>query len=582
MSLARNSRIAIVLVSVAAFLFVGCGGGGTTNPTNPGTNQDGTNPAKVYDLFPGVTVYGVDRTYRTAAFTDDPKEWDPVFDLISQAQSSLDIAVMQIDRQAFVDALLAQSATAHIRIVTEKAYYDDPAYKPFYQQLLNPLRNNGNIEIVTDKDGEPRLMHSRFMIIDRAKVALGSYTWSTEGSERTIGDVVVINDGRIATAFENQFNQMFSERKFGVEKRDATQHSFSIAGGYGAIEVYFGPTDGLSDILMAELDSSEVVIGGIQQLSDTTFANYIFNWLSGNVGFGDPANRAMYLTVNDIGAFGDATENAIYDALVAGMQGGGGGGGGAGGQTGYPAGFFINTAPDNVWAQVGVQMNHKFLYADHAAGNNVPSVSFGSGNWTSQGFNLNDEVLVILRGQTLTSKYHLYYWMQFPNFGDDFTARDIREDAQLSMMYPFVGNRTDASSPRDPALATVSCGMVYGRITNFQSEVTYQDENENFQTLPIDVQFGVQGLYYFGGNITDYVYPTFDGSELSNPLHNYMFIVPAGRLDITTVVVDANGDPIEGFTPSTKSVDIGPGGVRKIDFTISQYSGSGGGGGGTV
>ncbi len=579
MSLARVSRIAIILVLVLSFLIVaGCGGGGDTTTPIDNTNQGGTNPAKIYDLFPGVTMYGVDRTYRTSSFTDDPKEWDPVFDLISQARSSLDIAVMQINRQAFVDALLAQSATAHIRIVTEKAYFDNPVYRPFYQQLLNPLRNNGNIEIVTDKDGEPRLMHSRFMVIDRAKVALGSYTWSVEGSERTTGDVLVINDARIADAFTNQFNQMFSERKFGVEKRDATQHSFSVAGGTAQIEVYFGPTDGLRDILSAELDASNVVIGAIQQFSDLSFANYVFNWLSGNGGFSDPANRLMYLTVNDIGRYGDADENAIYQALVDGMTGGGGGGGGAG-QDGYPAGFLINDLPSATWAQVGQQMNHKYLFADHAATNNLPALSVGSMNWTTQGFTLNDEVLVVLRGQVLTSNYHNYFWMQIPNFGNDTIARDFREDAQISLMHPFVTNMADAAVPRDPALSDLSCGLIFGKITNFRREVTYQDSDGNFQRIPIDVQFGVTGQYYFGGNIDEYVYPTFDESPLSNSGNNYMFVVPAGRLTVGCVVVDGNGEPIEGFTPVTKTFDIGPGGVRNINFTIPQYSGDGGGGG---
>ncbi len=579
MSLARVSRIAIILSLVMSFLIAGCSGGNTTVTPTDNNNQGGTNPAKIYDLFPGVTMYGVDRTYRTSSFTDDPKEWDPVFDLISQARSSLDIAVMQINRQALVDALLAQSATAHIRIVTEKAYYDDPAFRPFYQQLLNPLRNNGNIEIVTDKDGEPRLMHSRFMIIDRAKVALGSYIWSTEGSERTTGDVLVINDARIADAFTSQFNQMFSERKFGVEKRDATQHSFSVAGGTAQVEVYFGPTDGLRDLLSAELDASEVVIGAVQQFSDVTFANYVFNWLSGNAGFSAPEDRLMYLTLNDIGSFGDADENAIYQALVGGMTGGGGGGGT--GEDGYPAGFLVNTPPNATWAQVGMQMNHKYLYADHAATNNLPSLTVGSLNWTTQGFTLNDEVIVILRGQALTSKYHNFFWLQFPNFGNDVIARDFREDAQISMMYPFVTNMTDAAVPRDPALADLSCGLIFGKVSNFRREVTFQDDEGNFQRIPIDVQFGVQGLYYFGGNIAGYVYPTFDENELSNPDYNYIFVVPAGQLTVTCVVVDGNGEPIEGFEPLSQTFDVAPGGIRNINFQISQYSGDGGGGGTT-
>ncbi len=574
MSLSRASRVALAIMLLIAALAYGCGGGddGTTpGPTSP--DAQGTNVAKIYQVLPGITVYGVDHTYRTQDFTDDAKEWDPVFDLISQAQTSLDIAVMRINRQAFVDALLDRSATAHIRIVTEKAYYEDPLYRPFYQQLLNPLRNNGNIEIVTDKEGTPRLMHSRFMIIDHAKVAVGSYNFSVEGSERTMGDVVVINDARIADAFEDQFEQMFVEGKFGAHKRDSIQHIYSVGGGTAQVEVYFGPTDVPRNIVVAEIAASRYVIGAVQQFSDMTLANYIYQWLMGSAGMIESGtgvtveNRALYLTINDIGAYGDRYENEIYDALVAGMAEGG-----AGGDSAYAAGFIVNQPPDSIWASVGAHLNHKYVYADHAAiRNGLPSVMISTGNWTTQGFDLNDEVIVIFRGTTLTSKYHYAYWFQTAHLGSDFITRDVREDAQISLMYPFITNleAEDPRIPRDPALADLSCGLIHGQVTNFQREFTYQDSDGNLQTMQIDLMWEITGEYYFGGDITGYVNPVFDEYELTNPDDNYILVVPAGRIEVKAVVTDPNGTPVDLFTPDAKIIDIGPGGVRSEDFSVS-------------
>ncbi len=586
MLLSRASRIALaILMFVTAFAF-GCGGGDDgTKPSPESPDAGGTNVAKIYRLLPGVTVYGVDHTYRTADFTDDAKEWDPVFDLISQAQTSLDVAVMRINRQSFVDALLDRSITAHIRIVTEKAYYEDPLYRPFYQQLLNPLRNNGNIEIVTDNDGSPRLMHSRFLIIDHAKVALGSYNFSVEGCERTMGDVVVINDSRIADAFENQFEQMFAEGKFGANKRDAIQHAYSVGGGSGQIEVYFGPTDEPRDILINEIEVSQYVVAGVQQFSDTQLASYIAQWLEGTAGRIEPEtgvtaeSRAMYLTINDIGAYGDANEDAIYDALVSGI-------GGGVDDTTYAAGFVINQPPTSVWANIGVHLNHKFLYADHAAvaGGN-PSVVISTGNWTTQGLDLNDEAIVILRGSALSTKYHYAYWLNTAHLGADFVTRDVREDAQISLMYPFITNmeEDDARIPRDVALADMSCGLIHGKVTNFKREFTYQDSNGDLQTMQIDIQWEITGEYYFGGNITGYVNPLFDENEVTNPEGNFVIVVPAGRIEIKAVVTDSDGAPVDLFTPDTEIVDIGPGGVRRKDFSVSGVQvgeGTPGGGGG--
>jgi len=568
MSLSRASRVALAIMVLVAALAYGCGGGGddtSTGPAQPDTQ--GTNVAKIYQVLPGITVYGVDHTYRTQDFTDDAKEWDPVFDLISQAQTSLDIAVMRINRQAFVDALLDRSVTAHIRVVTEKAYYEDPLYRPFYQQLLNPLRNNGNIEIVTDNEGTPRLMHSRFMIIDHAKVAVGSYNYSVEGSERTMGDVVVINDVRVAGAFEDQFEQMFVEGKFGAHKRDSIQHAYSVGGGAAQIELYFGPTDEPRDLAIAEIEASQYVIGAVQQFSDLTLASYIYQWLSGDAGIGAPENRALYLTINDIGSYGDEYENAVYDALVAGIAGGGGGDD----EEVYAAGFIVNQPPDSIWASVGAHLNHKYIYADHAATGGLPSMMISTGNWTTQGFDLNDEAIVILRGTTLTSKYHYAYWFQSAHMGSDFITRDVREDAQISMMYPFVTNleAEDLRVPRDPALADLSCGLIHGQVTNFQREFTYQDSDGNLQTMQIDLQWEITGEYYFGGNITGYVNPLFDENELTNPDDNYILVVPAGRIQVLAVVTDPDGTPVDLFTPDAKIIDIGPGGVRRENFSVS-------------
>jgi len=580
MSLPRASRVALAIMLLVAALAYGCGGdddGTTPGPASP--DNQGTNVAKVYQVLPGITVYGVDHTYRTHDFTDDSKDWDPVFDLISQAQTSLDIAVMRINRQAFVDALLDRSVTTHIRIITEKAYYEDPLYRPFYQQLLNPLRNNGNIEILTDNDGSPRLMHSRFMIIDHAKVALGSYNFSVEGSERTMGDMVVINDVRIAEAFEDQFTQMFVEGKFGANKRDSIQHAYSVGGGVAQVEVYFGPTDNPRDILITEIEASQYAIGAIQQFSDVTLANYIYQWLMGGAGMGTAEDRALFLTINDIGVYGDEYENAIYDGLVAGMAGG------SGGEGGYPAGFIVNQPPDSIWASVGAHLNHKYMYTDHAATGGLPSVIISTGNWTTQGFDLNDEVMVILRGTTLTSKYHYAYWFQVAHMGSDFITRDVREDAQISLMYPFVTNMEaeDSRIPRDPALADLSCGLIHGQVTNFKREFTYQDSDGNLQTMQIDLQWEITGEYYFGGNITGYVNPLFDENSLTNPDNNYILVVPAGRIQVLAVVTDPDGSPLDMFTPDAEIVDIGPGGVRKVDFSVSGVQiadgGTGSGGG---
>jgi len=48
-----------------------------------------------------------------------------------------------------------------------------------------------------------------------------------------------------------------SERNFGVEKRNDTQHRFLVGSGNGLLEVYFGPTDQPRELLLQEVGQSE-------------------------------------------------------------------------------------------------------------------------------------------------------------------------------------------------------------------------------------------------------------------------------------------------------------------------------------
>ena len=107
---------------------------------------------------------------------------DPIPGIIASARTSLDVALPRINRQEIVNQLVSAAARGvQVRIVTEKGYYDDNTYKPFYNQLEDATKNGGNLAIVTDDEGLPRQMHSRFIIVDQSRVVTGP----TPGSRRT-------------------------------------------------------------------------------------------------------------------------------------------------------------------------------------------------------------------------------------------------------------------------------------------------------------------------------------------------------------------------------------------------------------
>ncbi|MCB1188611.1 hypothetical protein KDL29_15730 [bacterium] len=574
----RSSLLMLMTVLVIMIGLASCGGG-------DGTQEVDNNP----NLVPDVSVQTVDHRYRTATYSDANLNNDPIFALIASANSSLDVAATAIDRQEVVEALLQEArAGTQIRIITEKAYYDDLSYKPFYDQLEDINQNNGNIEVRTDLDGAPRIMHARFLVIDQARVVTGSYNWESSRSTNTYGDVITLNSTEIAAAFTNQFNQMFVERNFGVHKRDDTKHTFLVGSGNGIVEVYFGPNDQPLELLSNEINSSANVYFAIQQFKDFRLANTMLNWISSN------ANFNVIGMFNDIGALGDAEENAVYNAFENYAQDNQNIRGGtmsisdlAELNTFVSGTRFDPITQTDIPVQVNA-MNHKLLYADRALAGGSPSVTFYTGNYSALGFDQNDEVMVIMRGSQLARKYYSGADLStsLPPTGIE-NADDIKEFDQLFALHPM---QASAGSTPFREFLPVSSGIILGTINNFQPTITIDNGNGEFDEINIDVYFEIEGTYFFNDFGFGPVAPfadqdaQFEENEAINPDHRFMMVVPAGDIILRTIVLDTDGSVSSRFQPTETEITIGPGGVREVSLNINQSqdtlnAGSGGGGG---
>jgi len=566
------------LPTLAALLFVfamlGCSGGGSTPSTTP--NDSHLNPE---ELAPEVQVQVVDMRYRTSSNTDEVLSVDPVPGIIASARTSLDIALPRINRQEIVNQLLAAAARGvQVRIVTEKGYYDDNDYKPFYNQLEDPTKNGGNLGIVTDREGLPRQMHARFIVVDQSRVVTGSYTWESSDYTRTIGDVVSILSTAVAQAFTTQFNQMYSEGHFGTEKVDNIQHVFAMGGGEALLEVYFGPTDGIRSHIEDEIDSGGNVRVAVQQFNDLGMADALGGFIQAN------PQRHLDLIVNNIrGASSDTNDNLVYRYFYNLTQTPPDGMGrlvfgGMGVETGPETDFldpFVNFAT----------MNEKLVFSDHAASDNIPSLITTTANFTAQGLDLNDEVLLVLRGAPLVNKYIRGPWRDsdgIQRWGIDYdsvqptaslrSAGDVQELDQLALMFPYVSN--DSTNIFRP-FSEFPTGMLIGTISNFSRTISITDDQGENQELTIDAQMTITGTTFDGHTVTDEVplgNPVtgegFVENEDLNPNHRFMQVLPAGDWTIRTyILVDDQLD--DRFTPSETHVHIGPGGVRNVTISIN-------------
>jgi PLD-like domain len=589
----RAAALTLLLLAAAS-----CGGGGEET-TGPRTNL------RPEDLVPEVQVQAVDFKFRNSGLSDDNLAVDPVLQLIASATTSLDIAATRIDRQEFVAALLAEAQSGtNIRIVTEKAYYDDAAYQPFYAQLEDPTKNNNNIEVHTDKEGLPRMMHSRFIIVDQARVVTGSYTWESSTNADTIGDVVTILNTGVAAAFASQFNQMFVEGLFGVNKRDDSAHIFGVGGvengaPRATLEVYFGPTDRPTDFISTEFASSNNVIFAVQQFSDPVLAGTVFGYVG--------AGRNLVAMINDFGEIGEQDENDIYFGLV-----------------NATANLANNqsVAINGVWNDVNQNaqfdqnefshwlpkqtagaldefatfntLNHKLIYADHAFGGR-PTITTTTANFSNLGFTLNDEVFIFMRGLPLTNKYFrgINYISSIPPDVLE-SAGDVQELDQLVMMFPYIGAPESQLTYRPFSLVPTS--LVFGDVPNFRQTVSIEDPTgQSVMDVDVDLRFSIFGTTYFGQQIGsnhkdangdfDDTFPldvNFIESEAVNADHEYMMVIPAGQFTIVVDTFQVSGDTALPFEQTTREISTGPGGGRRVTLRMGRpQTDIGGGRGGS-
>lgn len=166
---------------------------------------------------------------------------------INSATKSIDIAVYAINRQSVINALIARkNAGVVVRMVTETDYYNNAAYRPFYQQL-----ETAGITVVPDVG--TALMHHKFIVVDSAKVLTGSYNLTDDQTVNDKNMIITITSTALATAYRNEFNQMFVSRLFHGSKQHIS--GSCTVDGY-TVQYYFSPSSGALNALTAAVNTA--------------------------------------------------------------------------------------------------------------------------------------------------------------------------------------------------------------------------------------------------------------------------------------------------------------------------------------
>ncbi|VEP12737.1 conserved hypothetical protein [Hyella patelloides LEGE 07179] len=248
-----------VLLFVALFLFGGCKSDSITAINLP---QDKDIQVYFNHHDTGNKKYTDD--YRKVERTGDDLE-AVVINAINQAQSSIDVAVQELQLPGIALALAEQAQKGiEIRLILDNKYSraisdfssleiselptrDRDRYQQYFQLIdvdgngvlsekeVNNrdalvILENADISVIDDTaDGSKGsgLMHHKFMVIDGKTVITGSTNFTLSGIHGDLGNIntrgnvnhlVVINNQELAELFTKEFNYMWDDREFGLNK----------------------------------------------------------------------------------------------------------------------------------------------------------------------------------------------------------------------------------------------------------------------------------------------------------------------------------------------------------------------------
>jgi len=175
---------------------------------------------------------------------------------IDNAQSTIDAAFYEIDSVPITEALIrAHQNNVAVRIVTD----DEGAInKP--NSTIHDLIKAG-IEVVDDED-PGSLMHNKFFVIDGLYVWTGATNVTEAGMYENNNNAMLIRSSRLASAYDAEFEEMFTNHAFGsLSPTTGQREAVTIEG--TQIEVYFeseekSPTDAPTRLIEL-LDSAQTV-----------------------------------------------------------------------------------------------------------------------------------------------------------------------------------------------------------------------------------------------------------------------------------------------------------------------------------
>lgn len=388
MQCAKRALLATLALTTGLALLPGC-------QIDPADLESRTEP-RVEVLFnsPG--------TRSGAEVNRKPSEY--IAEQIDRARHKVDAAVYGFNKENIMDALVrAHYRGVQVRLVADAGEYSRGSHGyALMEEHKIPIQAGNQFHI----------MHDKFFIIDDRFVYVGTGNISNSEFTYNNNNWLYIESEPVATAFTEEFEQMFEEGRFSAAKLPLeSPNKFQI--GDTEVEVWFSPQDDAMGKILDELKKVHTsihftIFAFTKDQVATEFINRHHEFLEYNAesGFDEMQMEEMAMALlsdappEDLpkGVFGVLDRSQLH------------------GNGQYHQGYRLanngipmrldaneNSRTPGDYQAGGGRLHAKTMILD--AGTPDARVITGSFNWSSAATISNDEVLLVLRGERITREY---------------------------------------------------------------------------------------------------------------------------------------------------------------------------------
>lgn len=351
------------LLFVILILLTACDSTTATPQTPPTVDSATETPLPPLTDIPLPAGYGADGGWFQLYFTNPESPLasqetggidGPLAEAIDEAKLSVDVAIYSLSLNSVRDALLrAQDRGVRVRMVMESDNMDrtDP-------QILK----DAGIPILGDR--REGLMHNKFVVIDNSEVWTGSTNFTDSGAYADNNNMIRIRSVKLAENFTKEFEEMFSDDKFGDNIVSETPNPRVTIDGT-PVDTYFSPDDGVQASLVDIINAAQESI---------YFMMFSFT--------ADPLGKAVRARAED-----GVTVAGVMDTEQVNSNVG----------TEFDA--FNQAGLDVYRDSLDGQMHHKVMIIDESV------VIFGSYNFTNSAEERNDETLLVIYNEEIAAQF---------------------------------------------------------------------------------------------------------------------------------------------------------------------------------